>query len=198
MSNFSVIAAILIAASLTVHVSAQMGMSPSSEPSGAPEPDCMTNLMNMTSCLSYVQVREGGGAAKPEKGCCPALAGLVESSPQCLCYLLSGNMAAQFGISIDKAKALKLPGVCNLVTPDPSLCSLFGFGAPVGAPVPMSNEGGASPPFGPGPVSGAESPGGFASGPSAGRANNAQSNAPYSPFLNLIIFPLAFAVYIYC
>lgn len=123
MSNFSVIVAILIAASLILDVSAQMSMSPSSEPSGAPEQDCMTNLMNMSSCLSYVQVGKGGGAAKPDKECCPALAGLVESSPQCLCYLLSGDMAAQFGLSIDKAKALKLPGVCKVVTPDPSLCS---------------------------------------------------------------------------
>lgn len=118
MSNIAVIAAILIAASVTGHVSAQMSPSPSSGSS-----DCMTNLMNMTGCLSYVQVGEGGGAAKPDKACCPELAGLVESSPQCLCYLLAGDMAAQYGITIDKAKALKLPGVCGVVTPDPSLCS---------------------------------------------------------------------------
>lgn len=121
MSNVVVIAVVLITASLTGHVSAQMDMSPSSGPSGAP--DCMANLMNMTGCLSYVTVGEGGGAAKPDKTCCPALAGLVESSPQCLCYLLSGDMAATLGIKIDKAKALKLPGVCGVATPDPSLCS---------------------------------------------------------------------------
>lgn len=121
MSNVAVIAAVLIIASLTLQVSAQMDMSPSSGPSGAP--DCMTNLMNMTGCLSYVMIGEGGGATKPDKTCCPALAGLVESSPQCLCYLLSGDMAAQLGIQIDKSKALKLPGVCGVVTPDPSLCS---------------------------------------------------------------------------
>ncbi|CAL9247887.1 unnamed protein product [Arabidopsis halleri] len=196
MSNVVVIAVVLIAASLTGYVSAQMDMSPSSGPSGAP--DCMTNLMNMTGCLSYVTVGEGGGAAKPDKTCCPALAGLVESSPQCLCYLLSGDMAATLGIKIDKAKALKLPGVCGVLTPDPSLCSLFGI--PVGAPVAMGSEG-ASPAYAPGSMSGAESPspGGFGSGPSASkRASGASSTASYSLFLNIIIFPLAFAFYIYC
>ncbi|EOA24775.1 hypothetical protein CARUB_v10018054mg [Capsella rubella] len=197
MSNVVVITiVVLIAASLTGHVSAQMmDMSPTSGPSGA-APDCMTNLMNMTGCLSYVTVGEGGGAAKPDKTCCPALAGLVESSPQCLCYLLSGDIAAQLGVKIDKAKALKLPGVCGVVTPDPSLCSLFGV--PVGAPVAMGNEG-ASPSSAPGPMSGsAESPSGLASGPSAPRISNAPSIATYSLFLNLIIFPLAFAFHTYC
>uniref|UniRef100_A0A1J3FG38 Non-specific lipid transfer protein GPI-anchored 2 n=2 Tax=Noccaea caerulescens TaxID=107243 RepID=A0A1J3FG38_NOCCA len=190
MSTFAVVAAILIAASLTGHVSAQMSPSPSSGPSG--EPDCMTNLLNMTDCLSYVQVGNGGGAAKPDKACCPELAGLVESAPQCLCYLLAGDMAAQYGISIDKAKALKLPGVCGVVTPPPSLCSLFGV--PVGAPEPMGNEE-ASPALA--PTSGAESPGGFTSGPSVGRTGDAPSTATYSLFLNLIILPLAFALHIY-
>ncbi|CAA7041787.1 unnamed protein product [Microthlaspi erraticum] len=188
MSTFSVIAAILIAASLTGHVSAQMSPSPSSGPSA--EPDCMTNLLNMTDCLSYVQVGTGGGAAKPDKACCPELAGLVESAPQCLCYLLAGDMAAQYGISIDKKKALKLPGVCGVVTPPPSLCSLLGV--PVaGAPEPMGNEE-ASPALA--PTSGAESPGGFASGPSKG---DAPSTTTYSLLLNLMILLLAFALHIY-
>ncbi|VVB04849.1 unnamed protein product [Arabis nemorensis] len=49
------------------------------------------------------------------------------------------------------------------------------------------------------PTSGsAESPGGFASGPSVGRASDAPSTvAPYSLFLNLIIFPIAFSLHIY-
>ncbi|ESQ37585.1 hypothetical protein EUTSA_v10002676mg [Eutrema salsugineum] len=187
MSNVTVIAAIMIAASLTGHVSSQMGPSPSSGPSAAP--DCMTNLLNMTDCLSYVQVGDGGGAAKPDKACCPELAGLVETSPQCLCYLLAGDMAAQYGIKIDKAKALKLPGVCGVVTPPPSLCSLFGV--PVGAPEPMGNEE-ASPAFAPT----SESPGGFASGPSVGKTSAAPSTSPYN-FLNLMIFPVSFALYIY-
>ncbi|CAH2065525.1 unnamed protein product [Thlaspi arvense] len=190
MSNVAVIAAILIAVSLTGHVSAQIAPSPSSGTSGAA--DCMPNLLNMTDCLSYVTVGSGGDPAKPDKACCPELAGLVDSSPQCLCYLLAGDMAAQYGIKIDKAKALKLPGVCGVVTPDPSLCSLFGV--PVGAPEAMGNEE-ASPALA--PTSGAESPGRFASGPSAGRTSDAPSSAPYYLFLNLIISPVALALYIY-
>ncbi|KAF8096215.1 hypothetical protein N665_0315s0001 [Sinapis alba] len=190
MTNVGVIAAILIAASLSASVTEQMAPSPFSEPSGAP--DCMTNLLNMTDCLSYVQVGNGGGVANPDKACCPELAGLVDSSPQCLCYLLDGDMAAQYGIKIDKAKALKLPGVCGVVTPDPSLCSLFRIS--VGAPEAMGNEE-ASPAFA--PASGAESPEGLGSGPSATRASDAPSTAPYSLILIVIIIPLAFAFHLY-
>lgn len=43
----------------------------------------------------------------------------------------------------------------------------------------------------------AESPGGFATGPSVGSSSDAPNIAPYSLFLNLIIFPLAFALHIY-
>ncbi|KAJ4874213.1 Bifunctional inhibitor/plant lipid transfer protein/seed storage helical domain protein [Raphanus sativus] len=107
MTNVAVIAAILIAALLSASVTEQMAPSPSSGPSV--EPDCMTNLLNMTDCLSYVQVGNRGGAANPDKSCCPELAGLVDNSPQCLCYLLGGDMEVQYGIKIDKAKALKLP-----------------------------------------------------------------------------------------
>ncbi|CAF2152191.1 hypothetical protein BRARA_A02242 [Brassica rapa] len=189
MTNVAVIAAILITVLLSASVSEQMAPSPSSGPSGAP--DCMTNLLNMTDCLSYVQVGNGGGAANPDKACCPELAGLVDSSPQCLCYLLGGDMAAQYGIKIDKAKALKLPRVCGVVTPDPSLCSLFGI--PVGAPEAMGKEE-ASPAFA--PSSGAESPEGLGSGPSASRTSDAP-NTPYSLFLSVIIIPLAFAFHLY-
>ncbi|CAH8307385.1 unnamed protein product [Eruca vesicaria subsp. sativa] len=193
MTNVAVIAAILIAASLSATVSGQMAPSPSSSgPSAAL--DCTTNLFNMSDCLSYVQAgSSGGGAAKPDKACCPELAGLVESSPQCLCYLLGGDMAAQYGIKIDKAKALKLPGVCGVDTPDPSLCSLFGI--PVGAPQAMGNEE-ASPALAPTSISGAESPQGLGSGPSASRTSDAPNAAPYSLFLSVIIIPLAFALHL--
>ncbi|CAN8255158.1 unnamed protein product [Cochlearia groenlandica] len=180
---------VVIAAFLVIHASAQMVPSPSSGPSGAS--DCMTNLFNMTDCLSYVQVGDGGGAAKPDKACCPELAGLIETAPQCLCYLLSGDMAAQYGIKIDKAKALKLPGVCGLVTPPPSLCSLFGV--PVGAPIATGNDK-ASPTLA--PTSGAESPGGFVSGPSADRRSHASNTTTFSLLLNLITLSLAFALHV--
>ncbi|XP_010251645.1 PREDICTED: non-specific lipid transfer protein GPI-anchored 2-like isoform X1 [Nelumbo nucifera] len=94
----------------------------------APAPDCLTKLLNLSDCLTFVEA--GSNLTKPEKNCCPSLAGLVESSPECLCQLL-GN-ANSFGIPVDVSKALKLPSACGVSTPDPSLCSVFGV--PISSP----------------------------------------------------------------
>ncbi|XP_010536250.2 PREDICTED: non-specific lipid transfer protein GPI-anchored 2 [Tarenaya hassleriana] len=150
----------------------------------------------MSDCLSYVMAGSGGGASKPDAGCCPELAGLVESSPQCLCYLLGGNTAEQYGIKIDMAKALKLPSVCGVVTPPPSLCSLFGVpvAAPTTSEAPSSNEN-IAPTISPG----VEPPQGFAASPAA--AGDSKSDATtvstfkYLP--SLTTFALISAIYLY-
>ncbi|KAI7983561.1 Non-specific lipid transfer protein GPI-anchored 2 [Camellia lanceoleosa] len=105
---------------------------------GAPGPggamdDCMNKLFNMSDCLTYVQA--GSNLTKPDKGCCPELAGLVESDPICLCQLL-GNTSATIGIQIEINKALNLPTACAVQIPSISLCSAAGY--PV--PGPMSSE----------------------------------------------------------
>ena len=87
----------------------------------APTPDCLTNLLNLSDCLSYVTA--GSNQTKPDKACCPELAGLVESTPQCLCYLLDKNATAGYGLDIDMKRALNLPTVCHVSTPPVSLCS---------------------------------------------------------------------------
>ncbi|TYH36568.1 hypothetical protein ES332_D13G273800v1 [Gossypium tomentosum] len=115
-----------------------MAMSPSAM---APTPDCMTNLLNLSDCLTYVEA--GSNLTKPDKPCCPELAGLVESSPQCLCYLMDKNATANYGINIDMERALKLPNVCHVKTPPVSLCSAI-IGAPIGVPT-QSTEGLVSP-----------------------------------------------------
>ena len=97
---------------------AAVAFGPSAE---APTPDCMTNLLNLSDCLSYVTA--GSNQTKPDKACCPELAGLVESSPQCLCYLLDKNATAGYGLDIDMKRALNLPTVCHVSTPPVSLCS---------------------------------------------------------------------------
>ncbi|TYH62645.1 hypothetical protein ES332_D07G134100v1 [Gossypium tomentosum] len=75
---------------------------------------------------------------KPVKACCPELAGLVESSPQCLCNLLGKNATAVVGMDIDMKRALNLPTVCNVSTPPVTLCSVINR-APVAGP-PQSEE----------------------------------------------------------
>lgn len=84
-----------------------------------PSDDCLNKLLNMSDCLSYVT--EGSNLTAPEKPCCPELAGLVDSSPICLCQLL--GKSDTYGIKIDMARALKLPSVCSVSTPPVSLCS---------------------------------------------------------------------------
>ncbi|OMO71166.1 hypothetical protein CCACVL1_18397 [Corchorus capsularis] len=106
----------------------------------APAPaDCLTNLLNMSDCLTYVTA--GSNLTKPDKACCPELAGLVESSPQCLCLLLDKNATSSYGIDIDMTKALNLPNVCKVETPPISLCSGINGEAPTGSDAPMSSPG---------------------------------------------------------
>ncbi|XP_071723292.1 non-specific lipid transfer protein GPI-anchored 12-like [Rutidosis leptorrhynchoides] len=135
-------------------VSAQMapGLAPTAAfgPSVAFGPDaaepptdpCMTSLFNMSDCLSYVS--NGSMDTKPDKNCCPELAGLVESNPVCLCKLL-GNSASTLGFSIDVKRALKLPSACGVSTPPVSLCSAVGIDVPVPEGAPMANDGASSP-----------------------------------------------------
>ncbi|XP_010251646.1 PREDICTED: non-specific lipid transfer protein GPI-anchored 2-like isoform X2 [Nelumbo nucifera] len=122
----------------------------------APAPDCLTKLLNLSDCLTFVEA--GSNLTKPEKNCCPSLAGLVESSPECLCQLL-GN-ANSFGIPVDVSKALKLPSACGVSTPDPSLCSVFGV--PISSPT--ASEGPTASASAPSPEAGAPSTKGSSGG----------------------------------
>ncbi|CAK8566851.1 unnamed protein product [Lathyrus sativus] len=112
--------------------------SPVPETAGAPSPTadngCLTALTNMSDCLTFVE--DGSKLRKPDKGCCPELAGLVDSNPICLCQLL-GN-SDSIGIKINLKKALKLPSLCGVTTPPVSTCSAVGV--PVSLPGPSSQE----------------------------------------------------------
>ncbi|CAN0858147.1 Non-specific lipid transfer protein GPI-anchored 2 [Linum grandiflorum] len=157
---------------LSVGGSAQM-MSPGAAPesSSAPSPggvDCFTQLLNLSDCLTYVE--SGSKLTKPDKPCCPELAGLVESNPICLCQLLTVN-ASSYGFDIDKNRAFGLPSVCSVSTPPVNLCSVIN-GSPVGAPMPSQGGGmsGAAGPGGAMPMSPSPSPasgGGSNGGPSS-------------------------------
>ncbi|KAK4375574.1 hypothetical protein RND71_006251 [Anisodus tanguticus] len=81
--------------------------------------NCMTVLVNMSSCLTFVE--QGSNLTKPDKECCPTLAGLLENNPLCLCQLL-GDLD-KIGIQIDVNSALKLPNMCSLETPLVSTCA---------------------------------------------------------------------------
>ncbi|CAI8597728.1 unnamed protein product [Vicia faba] len=112
--------------------------SPVPESVGAPSPaagqGCLNALTNMSDCLTFVE--DGSKLRKPDKGCCPELAGLVDSNPICLCQLL-GN-SDSIGIKINVNKALKLPSLCGVTTPPVSTCSAAGV--PVSLPGPSSQD----------------------------------------------------------
>ncbi|KAL3325337.1 hypothetical protein AABB24_039101, partial [Solanum stoloniferum] len=105
---------------MTTAESPSMSMSPAaSGPATSGGMDCMTVLLNMSSCLTYVE--QDSKLTKPDKECCPSFAGLLDSNPICLCQLL-GN-PDKIGIQIDVNKALKLPNICKLETPPVSACA---------------------------------------------------------------------------
>ncbi|GLU19055.1 hypothetical protein SLE2022_353230 [Rubroshorea leprosula] len=170
---------VLIAAVFVLMLSGgAKGQAPAPEPSSAlgpsaPGSDCLTTVLNMSDCLSYVTT--GSNATKPDKACCPELAGLVESAPICLCDLLDKNKTESYGISIDMSRALKLPSVCGVPTPPVSLCSVIA-GVPVGSPT-------ASP---------GSAPEGLSSSPSAAGSNGVSSNVQVSALASFLALAIAF------
>ncbi|KAM7497033.1 hypothetical protein LguiA_021447 [Lonicera macranthoides] len=162
ISGASVIVAAILLATTITGANAQSPMAaptyaPTYAPSYplAPGPalDCVTALYNLTDCLSFVTA--GSNLTKPDPPCCGELAGLVESTPVCLCQLL-GNPGAT-GLDIDLKKALTLPNVCGVSTPSVTLCSAFGV--PVGVPAPSEGPAGPGSATSPGSTPGADSSG---------------------------------------
>ncbi|KAK6164011.1 hypothetical protein DH2020_000875 [Rehmannia glutinosa] len=103
----------------------------------APSPslDCFTYLIKLSDCLTFVE--SGSNLTKPDPGCCPELANLVDTQPICLCQLL-GN-PGQVGISVDVSRALKLPSACHVTTPPVSLCAV---GSVAASPSPGDRDNG--------------------------------------------------------
>ncbi|CAM0954920.1 unnamed protein product [Alopecurus aequalis] len=155
-------------------------------PAAGMDAACLNSLLNMSDCLPYVQA--GSTTRKPEAPCCPELAGMVDSNPVCLCELLSGA-ADSYGITVDYARALALPGVCRVATPPVSTCEALGYHvrglAPSSAPgmSPAGSPSGDSPQFpGSSPIASPPAPG----------ANHAACRFP--GLVALAALPLAVAV----
>ncbi|XP_054818341.1 non-specific lipid transfer protein GPI-anchored 12-like [Prosopis cineraria] len=117
----------------THHSTSAKPPSPPTPPGIAPVPagaitECFRVLVNTSDCLSFV--KSESNLTKPEKGCCPEIAGLVESNPICLCELLSHPGAS--GFAIDVKKALNLPSVCGMSSSSaPNVTSCSAAGVPV-------------------------------------------------------------------
>ncbi|KAF9676328.1 hypothetical protein SADUNF_Sadunf09G0127300 [Salix dunnii] len=107
------------------------GLAPAAAPGPTAVNECIEPLLNMSDCLDYVT--KGSNLTVPDKNCCPELAGLIDSKVVCLCQLLSGDIAEQFGISLDVGRALKLPATCKIDTPSVTLCAAAGTPAGLAA-----------------------------------------------------------------
>ncbi|CAH8391631.1 unnamed protein product [Eruca vesicaria subsp. sativa] len=98
---------------------------PAPEPEAADGPssptNCLVSMLNVSDCLSYVQV--GSTETTPEAACCPELAWMAQSSPECVCNLLGGGASPRFGVKLDKLRAEELSSICGVKAPSPSLCS---------------------------------------------------------------------------
>ncbi|KAL5231977.1 hypothetical protein ABZP36_030753 [Zizania latifolia] len=171
------------AAVLLLLTTATCAQSPAAAPGpagGGLDSACLNALLNMSDCLAYVQ--NGSTARRPDKPCCPELAGLVESNPVCLCALLSGA-GDSYGIAVDYSRALALPAICRVATPPVSTCAAFGYNVhlgPAAAPTPAAG----SPSAGDSPLFPGSSP--FTSPPPATPSTNRAARS-------LVAFPLAAA-----
>ncbi|KAL6009711.1 hypothetical protein ACLOJK_000140 [Asimina triloba] len=181
-----ILISLLVAISISAIATAQ---SPAPAPSAAgmmapaPAMDCVTPLLNLSNCLTFVE--EGSNLTKPEKGCCPGLSDLISSAPVCLCQLLANTSAASsFGIQIDRSKALSLTTICKTDL-SVSLCSLLGV--PVSAPTEA--------PTSPTPASSTDGSSSASSSPGASPVGTGHgvSNSPFSVLALLISLSAAAA-----
>ncbi|XP_074572162.1 non-specific lipid transfer protein GPI-anchored 26-like [Curcuma longa] len=79
---------------------------------------CTSAIISLAPCLNYIT----GNASTPSSSCCSQLASIVRSQPACLCSVLNGG-ASSFGVTVDRTRALAMPGACKVQTPPVSQCN---------------------------------------------------------------------------
>ncbi|CAN6443112.1 unnamed protein product [Victoria cruziana] len=129
--------------------------SPSPAAGGGGSPDCNAAYMSAFSCLDYITT--GSNQTSPTSDCCSGISNLITGEPVCLCQLLGASTPP--GISIDRKRALGLPGACKVKSLPLSYCSKMGYSVsvPGGAPSPSPAAGGGLP-VSPSPAPGEGSP----------------------------------------
>ncbi|CAH8250989.1 unnamed protein product [Arabidopsis lyrata] len=97
---------------------------------------CNDALTSLSPCLNYLN----GGSTSPSSNCCSQFSTVVQSSPECLCYVVNSNESSFSGFKFNRTLALNLPTACNVQTPSPSQCnrsnrpSTSPANTPVGSP----------------------------------------------------------------
>jgi hypothetical protein len=108
-------ATLAAAAGLLLVLAAAGGASAQSPPS--PTSGCTSVLVSLSPCLNYISGNESAAPA----ACCAQLGKVAGSNPQCLCVALGADTAA-LGLSVNRTRALGLPGDCKVRTPPISDC----------------------------------------------------------------------------
>ncbi|EFH65695.1 hypothetical protein ARALYDRAFT_311412 [Arabidopsis lyrata subsp. lyrata] len=80
---------------------------------------CNDALTSLSPCLNYLN----GGSTSPSSNCCSQFSTVVQSSPECLCYVVNSNESSFSGFKFNRTLALNLPTACNVQTPSPSQCN---------------------------------------------------------------------------
>ncbi|XP_044488639.1 non-specific lipid transfer protein GPI-anchored 31 [Mangifera indica] len=86
----------------------------------APAVDCMSLILNMADCLSFVSA--GSSESKPPATCCSGLKTVLKTDAECLCEGFKNS--ASFGVTLNVTKALTLPAACKLSAPPATNCNL--------------------------------------------------------------------------
>ncbi|XP_042493764.1 non-specific lipid transfer protein GPI-anchored 11-like [Macadamia integrifolia] len=99
-------------------------------PAPAAAADCMSLVMNMADCLSYLS--KGSKDKKPPATCCSGFKMVFNTKPECLCEGFKNS--AQYGIDLDLDKAAKLPAACGVHNASASQCGSAPGAAPAQSP----------------------------------------------------------------
>ncbi|XXG73725.1 hypothetical protein AAC387_Pa07g2586 [Persea americana] len=89
-------------------------------------------ISSFTPCLNFITGSSGNGSS-PSRDCCSALGSVLQSSTDCACLVLTGNVP--FQLPINRTLAISLPRACNIASV-PLQCR--GSATPLPAPGPFA------------------------------------------------------------
>ncbi|XP_042518417.1 non-specific lipid transfer protein GPI-anchored 20 [Macadamia integrifolia] len=92
-----------------------------------------TMITSFTPCMYYITGSTAGNSSSPTSDCCRSLGSLLNTSMDCTCLVLTGNIPLR--IPINRTLAVSLPRACNM-SGVPVQCKASG--APLPAPGPIA------------------------------------------------------------
>ncbi|PWA86240.1 hypothetical protein CTI12_AA141460 [Artemisia annua] len=75
-------------------------------------PCTVSMIASFSPCLNFITGSSANGGS-PTKGCCDAFESLMDTSSQCVCLIVTGNVPISLPSQINQALAITLPKACN-------------------------------------------------------------------------------------